>query len=89
MSDTVTRTVTQYAIRLPDGQLHRSDYPSSDNIVRDGTKVWFRRDEAGDTFAHLRKSAVSTGTTAEFDAGATIVRRTVLVIALPFEDVSE
>jgi len=88
MSDTVTHTVTRYAIRLPDGQLYRSDYSSSDNIVRDGAEVWFRRDAADDTFAHLRKNTVSTSTTAEFDAGATVVRRTVLVIGLPFEDVS-
>ena|GEM_PF-5553614 len=88
MSDTTTHTVTQYAIRLPDGQLYRSDSSNSGNIVQDDARVWFRRDWAEDTLADLRKRAVSTGTTAEFDAGATVVQRTVLVIGLPFEEVS-
>lgn len=85
MNDTVTRIVTQYAVRLPDGQLSRSDHP--DALVHDQVTVWHRRDGADDGLAYLRKKAASTGTTTEFDAGAAVVKRTVLVIALPFEEV--
>jgi len=85
MSDTVTRIVAQYAIQLPDGQLSRSDHP--DDLVQDHATVWHRRDGAESGLALLREKAASTGTTTEFDAGAAVVKRTVLVIALPFEQV--
>ncbi len=87
MNDTVTRIITQYAIRLPDGQLSRSDHP--DALVQDQVTVWHRRDGAEDGLAYLRQKATSTGTTTEFDARAAVVTRTVLVIALPFEDVPQ
>ncbi len=50
--------------------------------------MWFRRDMVDDTFANLRTKAVSAGTAAEFDARAAVVQRTVLVIGLPFREVS-
>ncbi len=88
MSDILTHVFTEYAIRLPDGQLHQSDYAPSYDGLQDRTKVWFRRDMVDDTFANLRSKAVSAGTAAEFDARAAVVQPRVLVIGLPFREVS-
>ncbi|WP_216892198.1 hypothetical protein [Nocardia alni] len=88
MNGTAIHSQVQYAIRLPNNQLYHAERSGYVNIVHDEAVIWSQREEADRAFVALRRNAVSTGTVEEFDAGAAVVQRTVLVIGLPFQEVS-